>query len=115
MEQLNKVILRGFVGNVSLYNGAERLMARLSVGTGNAYKSSNGTPVIETQWHRVICWEGKYVKGLEQIQKGSRVQIEGRIRYNKYTGDDMVEHTYAEIQANKLEILPEEGTFQYEM
>ena len=115
MEQLNKVILQGFVGSVSVYNGAGRIMARLSVGTSNAYKSSDGTPVINTEWHRVICWEGRNISGLQDIQKGSRVKLEGRIHYGKFTGEDMEEHYYTEILASKLEILPEEGTFQYEM
>ena len=115
MEQLNRVILRGFVGNVSIFNGAGKVMERLSVGTGNAYKASDGTPVIDTEWHRIICWEGKYIKDLDKLQKGSRVQIEGRIHYGRFTGEDMVERYYTEIQASKLEILPDEGAFQYEM
>lgn len=115
MEQLNKVCLRGFLGSVSIYNGAGRTMARMSVGTSHAYKAADGTPVIDTEWHRVICWEGKYISGLQELQKGSRVQIEGRIHYGKFTGEDMVEHFYTEILASKLEVLPEDGAFQYEM
>ena len=115
MEQLNKVILRGYVGSVSLYNGVDRTMARVSVGTGNAYKSSDGTPVIETEWHKVICWEGKNIKDLHKLQKGTRVQIEGRIHYGKFTGEDMIDHYYTEILASRLEFLPEDGAFQYEM
>lgn len=115
MEQLNKVILRGYVGSISIYNGAGRMMARLSVGTSNAYKSSEGIPVIDTEWHKVICWEGRNVKDLQNIQKGSRVQIEGRIHYGKFTGEDMLDHYVTEIQASKLEVLPDEGSFQCEM
>ncbi len=115
MEQLNKVTLRGFVGSVSIYNGAGRTMARLSVGTTHAYKSGDGSPVIDTEWHRVICWEGKNIKDLQMLQKGARVQIDGRIHYGKFTGEDMAEHYYTEIQALKLEVLPEDETFQYEM
>lgn len=107
--------MRGFVGNVSIFNGAGKNMAKLSVGTSNAYKSSDGVPVIDTEWHRVICWEGKFIKDLDKLQKGARVQIEGRIHYGRFTGEDMVEHFYTEIQASRLEILSDDGVFQSEM
>lgn len=115
MEQLNKVTLKGFLGSVSVYNGAGKTMARMSVGTTHAYKAADGTAVIDTEWHRVICWEGRNIAGLQNLQKGARVLVEGRIHYGKFTGEDMVEHYYTEILASKLEVLPEDGAFQYEM
>ena len=91
------------------------MMSRFSLGTSHAYRASDGSPVIDTQWHTVVCWEGRSVKGLDCLEKGMRVQVEGRLKYNRYTAEDMTEKTVTEIIAAKMEILPDEGGFQYEM
>lgn len=61
MEQLNRLEIRGNVGNVNILKVGETRVAHFSVATNFAYKGRNGEPVIETTWHNVTAWEG--VKG----------------------------------------------------
>ena len=115
MEQINKVELRGLVGTVRLQEVAGKKVARISVATSMAYNDRKGSAVIDTQWHNVSVWEGKRVTGLEQLRKGDRVWVTGRIRYNKFTGADGQDHYSTEILANRLTILDNEDDFPYEM
>lgn len=53
MEQLNRLEIRGNVGNVNILKVGETRVAHFSVATNFAYKGRNGEPVIETTWHNV--------------------------------------------------------------
>jgi single-strand DNA-binding protein len=115
MEQNNKIELRGLVGSVKLQEVAGKKVARITVATSAAYTDRNGAAVIDTQWHNVNAWEGKRVTGLEKLQKGDRVWVTGRVRYNKFTGTDGLEHNSTDILANRLTILDDEDDFPCQM
>lgn len=48
MEQLNRIEIRGNVGNVNILKVGNTRVAHFSVATNFAYKDRNGEPVIET-------------------------------------------------------------------
>ena len=75
MEQINKIELRGNVGNVKIqeYGGSESI--RFSLATNYAYKGKDGQPVIETTWHNVTAWSGKGMPDFHKIDKGSLVTL----------------------------------------
>ena len=50
MEQLNKVEIRGIVGSVYVKDFGNTKVANFSVATNHAYKSQDGSLVIETTW-----------------------------------------------------------------
>lgn len=71
MEQLNRLEIRGNVGNVNILRVGDTRVAHFSVATNFAYKGRNGEPVIETTWHNVTAWEGnKGIPSLDIICKG---------------------------------------------
>jgi len=107
MEQLNSVELRGNVGGVKYLGPKEKPMVIFTLATNKTYTSSDGTSLIDTTWHNVVAYESKDVKGVEFIDKGKKVIVKGRIRNQKFTGSDGVEHYTYDILANKLEILPD--------
>ena len=115
MEQINKIEIRGLVGSVKLQEVGGKKVARFTVATNMAYTDRSGGAVIDTQWHNVNAWEGKKISGLEKLQKGDKVWVRGRIRYNKFTGMDGQEHYSTEIQANKLTIIDDDDAFPCEM
>jgi len=115
MEQLNRVELRGTVGSCRLQKVNERMVVNMSVVTSFAFKDKDGGAVIEDQWHNVSAWEGKNVKDLEHISKGSKVYVEGRLRSRIYTSPEGEEKTIHEILANKINLLNVEENLQYEM
>ena len=115
MEQLNKIELRGVVGSVKIQSFADNRMARFTLATNYAYKDREGCAVIDTSWHTVIAWENKNITELNRLERGSKVYVQGRLRYQKYTGSDGVEKVLTEVIANRLIILDEPDPLQYEM
>lgn len=115
MEQLNRVELRGIVGSVRVQTFDENRMARIGLATNFAYKDREGTAVIDTSWHNVIAWEGRNIQNLEKIEKGTKLRVIGRIRYQNYTGLDGVDRTGTDILANQIQIIEDPSQMSYEM
>lgn len=105
MEQLNSVELRGNVGTVKYQGPKDKPMVIFSLATNKAYTSSDGSSIIETTWHNIVAYEGKDIKCVDQIEKGKKVCVRGRIRNQKFTGSDGAEHYSYDIFANKLSII----------
>ena len=104
MEQLNKIEIRGNVGNINILRVGDTRVAHFSVATNFAYKDRNGEPVIETTWHNVTAWEGnKGIPSLDCISKGFPVHVTGRIRTQKYVAGDGIERTSYDVIASAIE------------
>lgn len=115
MEQLNRIELRGVVGFTRLQSFNDTRMLSFSLATNHAYKDRDGNAVIDTSWHNVVAWEGRGIQDLDKITKGSKVYVQGRIRYQKYTGNDGIERYSTEVFANRLVIIEDPEPLQYEM
>lgn len=102
MEQLNRIELRGNVGNVRLSNVGESLVARFSLATNFMYKGREGDAVIETTWHNIVAWNGKGMPDLKKIEKGMPLYVCGRLRTSRFTGSDGTEKQVYEVVANKI-------------
>jgi len=105
MEQLNKVELRGIVGNIRIQQVNNTRVARISVATDYFFENRKGEKVCETTWHSVNVWEEKSSVPLDKIQRGDGVYIQGRLRNTRYTDAHGVERMLTEIVGNKLEKL----------
>jgi len=115
MEQLNRIELRGNVGNIKIQVANDKSMARFSLATSKAYVGKNGEPVIETTWHNVVAFEGKNIQGLERLSKGSKVYVTGRMRNQRYTGLDGVERNASDVLASRVNILDDSDSLDCEM
>ena len=105
MEQLNRIEIRGNVGNVRIQNVGGRTVAKMTVATNLAYKAQDGSPVIETTWHNVTAWEGREIQNLDRIDKGSKVSVVGRIRQQRYVASDGEERSIYEVLANRISLI----------
>lgn len=105
MEQLNKIELRGNVGNVKIQEVGQNEVAKFSLATNYVFKGKDGSPVIETTWHNVAAWSGRGMPDFKNIRKGSLVHVSGRLRCQRYEGADKVERQYYEVLANRIEII----------
>lgn len=114
MEQLNQIRIRGSVGYVRQQTVNGRMVVHLSVATNYVYKDRNGEPVIETTWHNVSAWEGKSCPDLGRIEKGSKVEVFGRLRGQRYTDSEGVERYAFEVIAYQLNQIEDPSPFQYE-
>ena len=105
MECLNRVELKGTVGQTRNYDHLNTKTIRFTMVTDNVYKDASGKAVIDHVWHNCVAFEGKKVKDLEKIEKGAHLHVLGRIRNEKYTDEEGVMHFSTEILINELEIL----------
>lgn len=110
MEQLNRIEIRGHVGNVNVVAVGDAKVAHFSVVTNFAYKSRNNEPVIETTWHNVTAWEGRNIPDLSIIRKGQPIYVNGRFRVQRVSGSDGVEKNFNEILASTVEAVNESLT-----
>ena len=111
METLNRIEIRGNVGNIRISDVGENKVARFSVATNYINRAKNGETNIETTWHNVVVWENKDTPILQKIEKGIGIYVCGRIRTNKYTAGDGTERQNQEIIANKIEFMNETSNF----
>lgn len=108
MEFLNKIEIRGIVGNSSLQKVDDTRLCRFSVVTELAYKGNDGTNIIESTWFNVTAWEGKDITDQEAITRGAIVHVIGRLKCNRYVdtnGNDRVQY---EIVARKVDVVKED-------
>ena len=115
MENLNRVELRGTIGSIHVSKVGDTAAANITVATNLAYLAKDGTPVIETTWHRITAFEGKNISGLENIKKGDKVYIQGRLRYQHYTAQDGSERAETIISASRLVPVESEEALKYEL
>ncbi len=112
MEQINRIELQGNVGNIKIQKVGDNEVARISVATNYIYKGKDGSPVIETTWHSVSAWNGKGMPDFHKICKGSSVHIFGRMRSQKFEGNDGSEKQFYEVLANRVSIVENEEPVQ---
>ncbi len=115
MEQLNRVELRGIVGSSRITEHSGRRVNRFSVATSRAYRDPLGNPKIDTTWHNVNAWEGRGMPQLELIQKGSKVEVQGRIRNTRFQMEDGIDRFSSEIQAIRVSLIGSDVTLSDEM
>ncbi|MFL6451797.1 MAG: single-stranded DNA-binding protein [Bryobacteraceae bacterium] len=83
----NRITLIGFLGQDaetrSTPNGTP--YTRFSLATSVSWRENGHEEYkTRTEWHRVICWN-KLADWAGILQKGAYVEVEGELRYRKYT------------------------------
>ena len=114
MEQINRIELRGLVGSVNSQVYPQGKVSHFTVATNYVYKDKNGAPVIETTWHNITAWEGKNIPDIEAIQRGDKLYVSGRLRIQKFVGNDGLERTAYDVLAKSVQLVPGDDCLQYE-
>lgn len=110
---MNYVHLRGHIGNVRLSNvGNSRSVCNFGVATNAIVRNSEGQPTEETQWHNCVIWSNKKTPDLSFITTGMPVEVEGRLRYSRYTGQDGQERTVCDVYVTGITMLPSQDRLQ---
>lgn len=117
MEQLNKVTLRGMIGSIRSAEIAETKVYRFTLATNLAYRDKENCPVIETTWSQIVGFPGKDIDGkmMDSLQRGDKVEVTGRLRNSRYTGEDGVERTMTEIRAYRIDKISGDEVLSYEV
>ncbi|MGJ0514693.1 MAG: single-stranded DNA-binding protein [Methylomicrobium sp.] len=105
---LNKVILIGRLGVDPevrfLPSGGQVTNIRLATSRRWRDKQTNERKE-ETEWHRVVFFSRLAEIAAEYLKKGSQVYVEGRIRTQKWQGQDGQDRYTTEIVAEEMHML----------
>lgn len=115
MEQINRIELRGTVGSSRQQKVNDRMVTNFTMITSYAFKDIEGNAVIEDMWHNVTAWEGRSVKDVDKIVKGTKLYVEGRLRARTYTNAGGEERQIIEVVANKINFINPEEQLNHEM
>lgn len=105
---LNKVMLIGNLGADPevRYMPSGDAITTIRLATTRRWKDrNNGERREETEWHRVVFFSGLAKTAGEYLKKGSQVYVEGRIRTQKWQGQDGQDRYTTEIVAESMNML----------
>lgn len=82
-------------------------MATFSLATNERpRKLPDGTEVPErTEWHNIVMFDGAAEVAEKYIRKGTRLLIEGKIRYRIWEDRNAIKRTVTEIYVDSFDIL----------
>ena len=83
-------------------NGAE--YAVFSVATSDNYKDRNGEWQSETEWHYVKVWGKSAERASQQLKKGAKVYVEGKLKSYEVDGVRRYEvsaHTWRSLDSKQ--------------
>jgi len=106
----NNVQLMGNLGKdpeMKEVNGGRRV-ARISVATNESWKDASGQWKQDVQWHPVVAWGKQAELVAEQLQKGSRVSLEGRLVHRSYETKDGQKRYVTEVVMSHFKVMSTE-------
>ena len=102
---INKIELVGYVGRATVTPVGNTRVARFSLATNTCYNGSDGGVIVDTTWFSVSAWEGDKIRCLDNLQKGTKVHVIGRVRMQRYVDTDGRDRQCWEIVASELKIV----------
>jgi single-strand DNA-binding protein len=105
---LNKVMLIGRLGADPevRFMPSGGSVATIRLATSRRWKDKQtGEKKEETEWHRVVFFSRLAEIAGEYLKKGSQVYVEGRIRTQKWQGQDGQDRYTTEIVADSMNML----------
>ena len=107
MGTVNKVILLGNLGQDPeiRYTQAGTPVANLNIATNERIRKRDGSVVETTTWHRVVLFGRMAEIAKENLMKGKKVYIEGRISTREYTDKENIKRLNFEVIASELKLV----------
>lgn len=101
---VNKVILLGNVGNdpEMSFPDSNTAIAKFSLATSE-HRGSEGRE--STDWHKIVMFGEKAKFAENYIRKGTKLYVEGRIKYRDWEDKFKIRHKTTEIIADNFEII----------
>lgn len=103
-QGLNKVMIIGWVdGDFEMrYTPSGRPVTSFSVATSRTWTSSEGEPHEETEWFNVVAWGNLADLCSQQLMRGQRVYIEGRLQTRGWEDSNGRKHYRTEVVAHEM-------------
>ena len=101
---VNKVILLGYVGNdpEMQFPDGGTVIAKFSLATSEL-RGPEGREV--TDWHKIVVIGENARVAEKYIRKGTRLYVEGRLKYRDWEDKFKIRHKIAEIISDNFEII----------
>src|ERR1700690_3683706 len=112
MKGLNRVTLIGNLGKDPevKYTPQGTPVAKFSMATTRSYKGKDGQWQDQTDWHNVVAWDGLAKIAGEQLKKGSKVYVEGRLQTRSWDDKQSGQKKYmTEVVAYDLALMAGRG------
>lgn len=100
---LNKIMLIGMLGKDAehRFTTSNVSVSSFTLATENSYKGKDGNWVSETTWHNIVAFSlSDYMK--DQLKKGKKIYVEGRLSKRDYTDKENVKRYVTEVISEKL-------------
>lgn len=106
-RDVNKVTILGRLGGSPelRHTASGQPVANMSVATNNRYTNAAGEKIDDVAWHRIVLWGKVADVAAKYLHTGSRVYLEGRLSYRKWTDKEGVDRSTTEIVADELVLL----------
>ena len=110
----NIVILAGNIGQtpeVRTTQGGTKITnfslatSRPRLSEGRVMRDENGYRVMDTEWHRITCFNGLGKTVAEHCETGMKVLVQGRIHYTKWIDSAGNDRYGCEIIAETIDFL----------
>ncbi|MDE2931897.1 MAG: single-stranded DNA-binding protein [Chloroflexota bacterium] len=107
MAGLNKVMLIGHLGRDPelRYTSSGTPVCDFSVAVSRRYNTRDGQQQDETEWFRVTAWNKLAEICANYLTKGQQVYIEGRVKLDRWTGQDGQERSTLAVTAFEMQML----------
>ena len=101
---LNKVMIIGNLGKdpEMRYTPSGQAVTQFSVAVNRNYKDQQGEWQEETEWFRVVAWGPLAERTAENLRKGRKVYVEGRLQTRQWEDRDNQKRYTTELIANTV-------------
>ena len=101
---LNKCMIIGNLGRdpEMRYTPNGQAVTQFTVATNRNHKDQQGEWVKETEWFRVVVWAQQAERAAENLRKGNKVYVEGRIQTRQWEDQTGQKRYTTELVANQV-------------
>lgn len=103
----NSVTLIGNLGQDPIANKTNKqgTITSFSLATNATYSNKKGERVTSTEWHRCVAFGNKADVIQQYAKKGSKLAVQGQLRYSRYTDKAGVDRLSVDIVVNDFVLL----------
>jgi single-strand DNA-binding protein len=104
---LNKAMIIGNLGRdpEMRYTQGGQAVTQFTVAVNRNYKDASGEWKEETEWFRVVAWGPLAERTAENLRKGRKVYVEGRLQTRNWEDKDGQKRYTTELIANDIKAL----------
>ena len=101
---LNKAMIIGNLGKdpEMRYTPNGQAVTQFTVAVNRNYRDSNNEWKEETEWFRVVAWGPLAERTAENLRKGRKVYVEGRLQTRQWEDKDGQKRYTTELVANQV-------------